>query len=207
MENYNEKVNRGTEESPLMRDRLFINSNKYGFNLIDRKIQKSLLANKSKETCEEGKNLLLAGKENLFNAFKERVKDEEIVTNKILICKEKHSDKIYSVPTLKDLHKVALHILKYRFENGYFQKWNLPQPLDYNLDDIEKLPESFRQDAKRKLDSNLREIRDAKENNREFDNAKKALETEDGDEAFSILSDRNGYEYEGFELIDPIKIK
>ncbi len=207
MENYNDKVNRGTEESPLMRDRLFINSNKYGFNLIDRKIQKSLLANKSKETCEKGKEFLLGGELEVFQAFKESVKDEEIVTNKILVCKEKHSDEIYSVPTLKDLHKVALHILQYRFENGYFQKWNLPQPLDYNLEDIEKLPESFRQDARRKLLSNLEEIRSAKNNNREYDNAKKALETEDGEEAFSILSNRNDYEYEGFELIEPIKIK
>ena len=207
MENYNEKVNRGTEESPLMRDRLFINSNKYGFNLIDRKIQKSLLANKSKETCEKAKEFLLGGELEVFNAFKESVKDEEIVTNKILICKEKHYDGIYSVSTLKDLHKVSLHILNERMERGYFQKWDLPQPLDYNLEDIEKLPESFRQEAKRKILNNLEEIRTARTNNREFDNAKKALETEDGELAFSILSDRSGYEYEGFELIDPIKIK
>ena len=207
MENYKEQVNRGTKESPLMRDRLFINSTKYGYNLIDKKIQKSLLANKSKETCEKGKEFLLGGELEVFEAFKESVKDEEIVTNKILICRDKHSDNIYSVPTLKDLHKVALYILNERMENGYFQKWNLPQPLDYNLEDIEKLPESFRKDAKSKLLSNLEQIRDAKNNNREYDNAKKALETEDGELAFSILSDRNGYEYEGFELIEPIKIK
>ena len=207
MEYYNEKLNYGSEKDPIFKDRLWISNSTYGFNLFDRKIKKNLLIGKSKETCEEGKNLLTANKENLFELFKERVKDEEIVTNKILICRDKHSDNIYSVPTLKDLHKVALYILNERMENGYFQKWNLPQPLDYNLEDIEKLPESFRKDAKSKLLSNLEQIRDAKNNNREYDNAKKALETEDGELAFSILSDRNGYEYEGFELIEPIKIK
>ena len=207
MEDYNEKLNYGSEKDPIFKDRLWISNSTYGFNLFDRKIKKNLLIGKSKETCEEGKNLLTANKENLFELFKERVKDEEIVTNKILICRDKHSDNIYSVPTLTELYKVALHILEYRFENGYFQKTTLPKPLDYTKEDIEKMPESFRKEATEKLKSNERYIQSAREVNREYDNAKNALKNNNGSESWEIIRSRNDNEYEQIELIEPIKLK
>jgi hypothetical protein len=202
MEDYNEKLNYGSEKEPLFRERLWVSKNAYGFNLFDRKTKKQILVNKSKETCEEAKNLLTAGKENLFNAFKERVKDEEIVTNKILICGDKYSNDIYSVPTVRDLHKVALHILEYRFENGYFQKSTLPKPLDYTKEDIEKMPESFRKDVTEKLKSNERYIQSAKEVNREYEYAETAIKENDGQTAWEIIRTRNN-EYEKVELIEP----
>lgn len=204
MEDYNEKLNYGSEKEPLFRERLWVSKNSaYGFNLFDRKTKKQILVNKSKETCEEAKNLLTAGKENLFNAFKERVKDEEIVTNKILICDDKYGRDIYSVPTVTDLYKVALHILEYRFENNYFQKSTLPKPLDYTKEDIEKMPESFRKDATEKLKSNERYIQSIKEVNSEYDDAENALKNKDGQTAWEIIRSRNDNEYEKIELIEP----
>ena len=107
MEKYNEKVNYGTELSPLLKDRLDLSSSLYGYNLFDRKEKKNLLFCKSKESCEEGKNLLLADKLDLFEIFKERIKDEEfVIPTKIIVDYNRYGEDYYSVPTLKDLYKV-----------------------------------------------------------------------------------------------------
>lgn len=203
MENYNEKINYGSKEKPLMRDRLCVNSTTYGFNLFDRKEKINLLCNKSKETCEDGKNILINADFADFKYFKESVKDEEIVTNKILIVKDKYSDDIYSIPTLKDLHKVCLHILEYRFENNFFYKSTLPEELDFTEADIEKMPESFKEEAKAKLRTYLSMVKNAKETNREYEEAENAIKTKNGDLAYSIVKSRSGYEYEDFEIATP----
>jgi hypothetical protein len=206
MEDYNEKVNYGSEAEPRLKDRLDITSTMYGFNLFDRKNKVNLLFAKSKETCEEGKALLLANKHDLFTVFKERVKDEEVVKNKILIDKGKYGDGYFAIPTLKDLYKVCLFILKDRFEMNYFFKYNeFPKELDYTEEDIEKMPESFRKDAKEKLKTNKKYISDCKEVNREYELAEKALKEKNGALAYEILRNRDG-EYEKFEIIEPRKI-
>jgi hypothetical protein len=208
MEDYNEKVNYGSVTIPLLRDRLEITSTMYGFNLFDRKNKVNLLFSKSKGTCEEGKSLLLDGKIERFESFKNtiKIKYEEVVTNKILIYKHRDGDDIFSIPTLKDFYKVCLHILNNRFENNYFSKYNedeFPKKLDYTEEDIEKMPESFRKEAKDKLNTNKRYINDCKEANREYELVEKALKEEDGHLASTIIKNLDSDE---IEIVEPRKL-
>lgn len=207
MEDYNEKVNYGTEEIPRLKDRLNISSSIYGYNLYDKKEKKNLLFCKSKESCEEGKALLLANKLDLFNLFKERIKDEEVVIpNKIIVDYHRDGEDYYSIPTLKDLYKVALHILEKRFENKYFYRCTLDEDLDYTYEDIEKMPESFRKEAKNKLDKHNTYNNKYKEANREYDLIEKAISEKNGALAWSIIKNREDDEYEKYEFINPIKL-
>lgn len=204
MENYNEKVNYGTEAEPLLRDRLYITSASYGYNLFDRKAKKNLLFCKSKELCDEGLALLLANKENLFNLFKERIKDDEVVIpTKILVDNNKYGQDYYSIPTIKDLYKVALRLLEIRFDNNCFYKYDIPNELDYTYEDVEKMPESFRKDAKSKLDNHNKHIKECKEVNNEYETVKKAIDEKNGNLAWTIIKNREGYEYEKIDIITP----
>lgn len=207
MEDYNEKLNYGTEDFPRIKERLEISSGQYGYSLYDRKLKKNLLFGKLKESCEEGKSLLLANKNDLFELFKTRIKDEEVfIPTKILIDRTEYSDDYYSIPTLKDLHKVALHILERRFDNNCFVKCNIPNELDYTYEDVEKLPESFRKDAKNKLDRRIKSIKDGKAINREYEIVEKIIKEENGELAWSILRNREDNEYEKIEIVTPIKL-
>lgn len=206
MEDYNEKINYGSEAEPMLRDRLAISPGLYGFNLYDKKEKKHLLFAKAKCLCEEGKTLLLTSKFHFFESFKERIEFEEVVTNKILIDNHKDGEDYYSIPTLKDLYKVSLYILKNRMEYGYFSKCELPKELDYTEEDVEKMPESFRKDARYRLIEKKNYIKDCKKVNDEYDLTEKAINEENGALAYEILKKRNDHEYEDFKIIEPIKI-
>jgi hypothetical protein len=209
MEDYNEKLIWCLKSGdPYEVERLIISVGQYGYNLIDRKNKVQLLFEKSKETCEEGKNLLLASKFDLYEIFKERVKDEEITKNKILIDKGKHGDHFFSIPTLKDLYKVSLYLLKERINYGYIQDWGKynEKPLDYTEEDIEKLPLSFQEKAKEKLNYYNEQLKAYEENKIVCDLAKKAIKEKDGATAFRIINNRRDYEYESFEIIEPTKL-
>lgn len=207
MEDYNEKLNYGTEEYPRLRDRLDVTSALYGFNLYDRKEKKNLLFCKSKVLCEEGLTLLKTSELHFFESFKERIKFEDVVNpTKILIDRTEYSDDYYSIPTLKDLYKVALNILEKRFDNNCFVKCNVPNELDYTYEDVEKLPESFRKDAKNKLDRRIKSIKESKNTNREYEIVEKIIKEKNGELAWSILRNREDNEYEKIEIITPIKL-
>lgn len=207
MENYNEKVNYGSQEFPKFVDRLTISNGLYGYNLFDRKERKNLLFCKSKEICEEGMTLLKTSEYHFFESFKERINDDMvIIPNKILIDTNKYGQDYYSIPTINDLYKVSLHILNCRFENNFFCKSNIPEKLDYTYDDIEKMPESFRKDAKSKLDVRNKYIKECEEVNKEFELIEKALNEKNGQLAWHILKNRQDYEYEKIEIIETIKL-
>lgn len=203
MENEYGKI---TQDNRLI-DRLKIYPTTYGYNLFDRKIEKRLLSNKSKETCLEGIRILQNNPYNVFEEFIEKVKDEVIVNNTILICKEKHGDMIYSIPTINDLYKVSLHILQKRVNINYIQKWDLPtDELDYNEDDIEKMPKSFQEKAREELKHHKQNIKSYVDNNKMYDLTIKALDEKNGALAFRILQFRTDYEYEEFEIVEPIVV-
>ena len=207
MENYNEKINYGSELEPMLRDRLAISTGTYGFNLFDKKEKKYLLFAKEKCFCEEGKTLLLTSKFHFFESFKERIQFNEVVTNKILIDTNKDGEDYYSIPTLKDLYKVSLYILNYRFDNGYFVKYEYgpPKELDYTEEDIEKMPESFRKEAKTKLDNNKSHNKNCKKCDDEYSIVEKAINEKDGELAFDIIK-KNHQEYEDIKIVEPRKI-
>ena len=151
---YKDKINISSDENPIMRDRLQISPSRYGYSMYDRKIKKHLFINKSKETCIKGRDILHESGFEEFKSFWEDVKDEVVVTNKILITYGKYGDSYYSVPTIKELHKVSIHLLEERIELGYFRKGSVTESLDYTEEDVEKMPESFRADALKKLKYN-----------------------------------------------------
>lgn len=206
MENYKEKVNYGTEKEPLWRDRLFVSRATYGYFLYDRKNKKSLISKKSLETCNSGKELLLKGKEEEFLTFLEEIKDEVVVEPKILVFKEKHGDKYYYANTYEQLKKVSLEVLAERLSYWYITKWGIPTELDYSFEDIDKLPETFRHDAKLKLKENKKRIKEATDNNRIYEAAVRAVDEQNGDLAWTIIQNRTEYEYEEFEFVEPIDL-
>lgn len=199
---YDEKVNYGDDEHPIWRDRLWINTNGhgYGFNLFDRQEKKTMIMGQTKEFCEEGRKLLKAGDLAGFSIHMKNQK-EFVVTNQILIYKEKYGNSYYNVFTITQLYKVALEIVQNRMDDGYIQEFNLPEKLDFTKEDIEKLPESLRKEAEKKLEYYQANLKSIKENNQSFLDAKKAVETQDGYLAWLVLNNRAGYEYENFEIV------
>ena len=201
MEDYNEKINYGDEKTPILRDRLSISSSIYGFNLFDKNTKKHLLFCKSKDICEEGKNLLTDGKPDLFEVFKERVKDDEVViSNKILVYE---NNDYFSIPTLKDLYSVALYILRCKVNEGHYKERTYsPKPLDYTDEDIKNMPESFRSIAENKLNAYKSSLKEIKEYNHMINLVEKAIDDENGSLAWSIL--KNGIEDNQIEIINTI---
>lgn len=203
MENYNEKVNYGTDKEPLWRDRLMVSTTTYGYFLYDRKLKKALISKKSLETCNTGKDLLLKGKEKEYEKFLEEIKDEVVTERKIIVFKGKHNDDYYYAENYDQLKKVCLKVLSERLAYWYITKWGVPAELDYSFDDIENLPETFRKEAKDKLAANKKRIKEAVDNNRIYEAAVRAVDEENGDLAWTIIQNRTEYEYEEFEFVEP----
>lgn len=206
MEDYNKKVNYGSKESPIWRDRLVVNQSNYGYRLFDRTIKKNLLSQKSELDCIYGKKKLLEGDLDAFNKFKEEIKDKALTENKIIVFKSKHFDNYYNISTYDQLKKVALLVLEQRMEANYIQKWNLPEPLDYKEEDIDSMPESFQKDAIAKMKRYKQDFRENSENNKVFDMVHKAISEKNGELAWHVLQLRNGYEYETYEIIEPTSL-
>ena len=203
MENYKEKINRGSKQYPQLTDRLYIGRSMYGHFLNDLKIRKTLISKKSLESCQRAKDLLVNGDEKGYVELLKEIENEQVVEPKIVVFNGKHGDDYYYINTYEQLKKVALHVLQERMDYWYITKWGVPDALDYTFEDIEKFPDSFKKEAKSKLAKRTEEIKEAKDNNTLYDAAVKALDEENGSLAWSILQNRADHEYEGFEIIEP----
>lgn len=208
---YSEFITVG-EKYPYKTERLLLRKNVsgYGYDLIDRIGKQGkwlfLLTAQTKQLCETANTLLLEFK---FKEFEKLQKNNQstFITNKILISKEKYGDRIFSVPTINDLHKVALFILKEREHIfKYIRKSNQPKQLDFTKDDIEKMPESFKNNANIQLSNYENSLIEIETNNKMYNNTVRALNENNGALAWNILQNRNGYMYEKIELIDPISL-
>ena len=153
MENYSEKINVGSDEFPKMRDRLSISKIDYGYTLFDNKTRKHLLRRVEKEDAEKGRELLLASDEKGFNALVEEIKDKEVVVPKIIVFKEKHYDQHYYINTYEQLKRVSLKVLKDRMNRGYIFLWEVPEELEYTLEQIANLPSNLSLDAERQYNA------------------------------------------------------
>ena len=128
--------------------------------------------------------------------------------SKIIIFKEKHGDKIYFISTKEDLYNVSLYVLKERLENGYISDWGeCPlDNIDFNLDDIDALPKSLQDEAMKKLKYHNEKINSYEHNNKIYDLTLKAINENDGKLAYKVLNYRIDYNYEEFEIVEPITI-
>lgn len=201
-----------SDKYPYKTERLLLRKNVsgYGYDLIDRIGKQGkwlfLLTAQTKQLCETANTLLLEFK---FKEFEKLQKNNQstFITNKILISKEKHGDRIFHVPTINDLHKVALFILEERAHIfKYIRKSNQPKQLDFTKDDIEKMPESFKNNANIQLSNYENNLIEIETNNKMYNNTVRALNENNGTLAWNILQNRNGYMYEKIELINPISL-
>lgn len=124
---------------------------------------------------------------------------------RVLIEDNKYGQELWAASTEEELYASAIAILSDRHE--YFYQEDVPEPLEIDLDSI---PEALHEEAKRKLDSNKRDIAYAEQVNREYDEFIRAVDGKDGKLAWEILQKRSGYEYENVYLEDvrnPLKEK
>jgi len=199
MKNYNEKI-RSTDRLKIIKG--FRN---YGHSLLDRKTDKNLLYCKSKETCLKGKSLLSNGDIDGFKDFCKEVENEVVICQRIMTHKSKHYNYNYFVPTYNDIFKASLLILKEAMSSNYISDWGeYDFTLDFTLEDIEKMPKSLQTGAKTKLKQHNEQLKYYEENKRDFELAKKAIDTKDGRLAYRVVMDRCDYEYEYVEFEDLI---
>jgi hypothetical protein len=120
---------------------------------------------------------------------------------RILVAKEKYGDRYFDVTTDEQLDKVALFLLKSRFDEGYwYPEPNPPEALDFSASDIEKAPASMQAEMKKVLATHRDVVIIYDDEKEDYDNIVKALDTNDGKLAMRILRNRDGYEYEGCQI-------
>ena len=206
MEDYTEKIRIGSI-NPMILDRLYLKKTDYGYFLFDRVLKVNIIENKSKEICEEGKKLLETSPYHFFEEFLLRIADDEVITNKIIIFREKHGDMIYSIPTLNDLYKVSIHVLKQRIDNGYIQKRNIKlNELGFIESDIKEMPAGIQKAARIELDNYINTLKEYKENNNYYDLVLKSINENNGKLAYKLLKNKINCEYEDFDIVEPIKL-
>lgn len=120
--------------------------------------------------------------------------------HQILLVHEKHGTRFFYVPEEKDLHAVALKIVKERHANDYYQApYELEQP-DVDEESISSLPKAVQRAA---ADAWKRYRNDLIEHQRQLDDfnlAEAAVEQNDGEKAWELLQVRSEYEYENCKL-------
>ena len=120
---------------------------------------------------------------------------------RILVAKEKYGDRFFDITTNEQLDKVALFILRSRFDEGcWYPKPHPPKTLDFSKSDIEKAPASIQAEMKKVLATHRDVVIIYDDEKEDYDNIVKALDTNDGKLAMRILRNRDGYEYEGCQI-------
>lgn len=120
----------------------------------------------------------------------------------VLILHEKHGNRYLLANSDQELHRAALAVLKARMEAGYFYREPEP-PEDPGLtkEQVEALPASIRETAKKKLAQYLGDLRYYRDEKKLFEETQRALKEGDGRAAWEILRDRSDHEYERVELV------
>jgi hypothetical protein len=116
---------------------------------------------------------------------------------KILIAKEKHGDRYFDVSSKEQLHKVALYLLKQRFEAGYWYYEPKPvEALGFEEKDLSTMPASLQEDAEKRLNRYYWELKTYKEELANWQDIQEAIKNSDGALALQILECRDRFEYE-----------
>jgi hypothetical protein len=116
---------------------------------------------------------------------------------------EKHGETTYVILSEAELDAVCLDMLSSRLKSGhwYYQPEvpTTPQPA-YTKEEAENLRGNIKEVALREIVYYSNSQRDYIRRKEEYDRIVKAVQDKDGVEAFNILRDRGGHEYESFEL-------
>jgi len=124
----------------------------------------------------------------------------------VIICHEKHGDRIFNALTEEKLYESSLLILKERMKSGYWYHDpgdDKPKEPDYKKDDIPSLKGDVKKLAEQLLNVYNMYYRDWQIDMENYNDITTALKTNDGKFAWRILNDGTG-EYERVSL-EPIE--
>ena len=121
----------------------------------------------------------------------------------IIIFKEKYGQRYFDASTEKLRNAACLKILKQRFEEFWYD-YNNEEPSAKNIlteDQIAQLPtENLKAQESRKRRDYLSELRQYNEEVSFYKKVKQAVMEDDGQSAYYLLLQRDGGEYEGFDI-------
>ena len=127
---------------------------------------------------------------------------------KIVVFNEKHGELyyIFNPDDPEAQGRIALKVVKERFECGWYYdpKGDEPEKLSYTNDSIKDLPKDLRQGAIRNLGIYKREKKDYDRAKRQWTLAQAANNMA---AAVQLLVNRQDYEYEKFEIINPTRVE
>ena len=120
----------------------------------------------------------------------------------VLIFKEKHGSRYFSVTNDKELFAVALKVLTERFKDGYWYYapgFTHTKP-DFTEEQIKAMPLSLREEAWKKFNAYKTAVRQYELERSDYDAIVKAVNTKDGKAAWDCLRNHNDGQYEGYEI-------
>lgn len=123
----------------------------------------------------------------------------------IIIFKEKYGDRYFDASTEKLKFAACLKILSERFEDHLYDA-SKEEASDKNIlseEQIAQLPtDNLKTQELRKRKEYLKELRRYKEDVKFYNDVKLAIKSGDGKSAYYLLLQRDGGEYEGFDIED-----
>lgn len=125
----------------------------------------------------------------------------------LLICKEKHGNRFFYIPTEAHLHAIALKIVRQRFDEGWYgtnkEEFETNEDLDALKAQVNAISNpDLRRGATAELKRKQERVAHSKESLEQYLTAKEALDKNYGELAWELLSSRAEYEYEYVTLAD-----
>ncbi len=124
--------------------------------------------------------------------------------NKVIVLHEKHGDRYFMVPTLKDLEKVSLKIVSERYLEGcWYYGDEKPEEPEISLKQATTMKEGALKnmvtDSWKSYKTNLKYYEESLISEQLL---KDAIKDSDGGKALQFLNNRKYNEYEGFEIVE-----
>lgn len=127
---------------------------------------------------------------------------------RILVAKEKHSNRYFDVTTNEQLHKVSIKLLSERLK--WYHPGEFPTAECVSNEVFERLPEDMKSSVKQRNLHINREIQSFEYNDKFYKDVKNAINSPSELKIFRelpisywLLERRSDYEYEEVELIEP----
>lgn len=127
----------------------------------------------------------------------------------IIEFEDHHGKFMHYAEDLKELGKVFVTVLKSRIDYCFYREEEKPDKNVLSLEEIEKLPPQYKEDALKKKKISDANMNSAKENNRIYDLAIEAVKEKDGNKAYLCLHHHMaiGSEDEGFRMYSCVDLK
>jgi hypothetical protein len=121
----------------------------------------------------------------------------------IAIFKEKHGTHQYVILNEAEVDRVCLFVLKIRLRDKWYYEPKAPElkATAYTRAEAEALKSPAKEVSLQEIKQNERKQNAYQESKELWDRIQKAIQDNDGKEAFNILMERSDHEYESFELV------